>query len=88
MGLQDVLTSSPVLLLPDYGKPFTLYTDAMLRSWPHFSFLFGLPPCYVISITLSLVLTTFCLPRLWTIYKPRTVVLGLDYLCFVLGPVS
>ena len=27
-GLQDVLTSSPVLLLPDYGKPFTLYTDA------------------------------------------------------------
>ena len=27
-GLQDVLTSSPVLLLPDYEKPFTLYTDA------------------------------------------------------------
>ena len=28
MGLQDILTLSPVLLLPDYGKPFTLYTDA------------------------------------------------------------
>ena len=28
MGLQDALTSSPVLLLPDYGRPFTLYTDA------------------------------------------------------------
>jgi hypothetical protein len=28
MGLQDALTSSPVLLLPDYGKPFTVYTDA------------------------------------------------------------
>ena len=27
-GLQDVLTSSPVLLLLDYGKPFTLYIDA------------------------------------------------------------
>ena len=27
-GLQDALTSSPVLLLPDYGKPFTVYTDA------------------------------------------------------------
>ena len=27
-GLQDVLTSSLVLLLPDYEKPFTLYTDA------------------------------------------------------------
>ena len=27
-GLQDALTSSPVLLLPDYGRPFTLYTDA------------------------------------------------------------
>ena len=27
-GLQGVLTSSPVLLLPDYRKPFTLYTDA------------------------------------------------------------
>ena len=26
-GLQNVLTSSPVLLLPDYGKPFTVYTD-------------------------------------------------------------
>ena len=28
IGLQDALTSSPVLLLPDYGKPFTVYTDA------------------------------------------------------------
>ena len=28
MGLQDALTLSPVLLLPDYGKPFTVYTDA------------------------------------------------------------
>jgi hypothetical protein len=28
MGLQHALTSSPVLLLPDYGHPFTLYTDA------------------------------------------------------------
>jgi hypothetical protein len=28
MGLQDALTSSPVLLLPDYRKPFTVYTDA------------------------------------------------------------
>ena len=27
-GLQDALTSSPVLLLPNYGRPFTLYTDA------------------------------------------------------------
>ena len=27
-GLQDALTSSPVLLLTDYGKPFTVYTDA------------------------------------------------------------
>jgi hypothetical protein len=27
-GLQDTLTSSPVLLLPDYSKPFTVYTDA------------------------------------------------------------
>ena len=27
-GLQDTLTSSPVLLLPDYGRPFMLYTDA------------------------------------------------------------
>jgi hypothetical protein len=27
-GLQDALTSSPVLLLLDYGKPFTVYTDA------------------------------------------------------------
>ena len=27
-GLQDALTSSLVLLLPDYGKPFTVYTDA------------------------------------------------------------
>ena len=27
-GLQDALTSSRVLLLPDYGKPFTIYTDA------------------------------------------------------------
>ena len=27
-GLQDALTSSPVLLLPDYGKLFTVYTDA------------------------------------------------------------
>ena len=27
-GLQAALTSSPVLLLPDYGKPFTVYTDA------------------------------------------------------------
>jgi hypothetical protein len=27
-GLQYALTSSPVLLLPDYGCPFTLYTDA------------------------------------------------------------
>src|SRR5438105_15421507 len=26
-GLQHALTSSPVLLLPDYGRPFTLYTD-------------------------------------------------------------
>ena len=26
-GLQDILMSSPVLLLPDYRKPFTLYTD-------------------------------------------------------------
>ena len=28
MRLQDTLTSSPVLLLPNYGRPFTLYTDA------------------------------------------------------------
>src|SRR5579863_3504057 len=28
LGLQDTLTSSPVLLLPNYGKPFTLITDA------------------------------------------------------------
>jgi hypothetical protein len=28
MGLQNALTSSPVLLLPDYTCPFTLYTDA------------------------------------------------------------
>ena len=28
IGLQDILTSSPVLLLLDYGKLFTLYTDA------------------------------------------------------------
>jgi hypothetical protein len=27
MGLQTALTSSPVLLLPDYIRPFTLYTD-------------------------------------------------------------
>src|SRR5205807_4430476 len=27
-GLQHALTSSPVLLLPDYSCPFTLYTDA------------------------------------------------------------
>jgi hypothetical protein len=27
-GLQRALTSSLVLLLPDYGHPFTLYTDA------------------------------------------------------------
>ena len=27
-GLQNILMLSPVLLLPDYGKPFTLYTDA------------------------------------------------------------
>ena len=27
-GPQDALTLSPVLLLPDYGKPFTVYTDA------------------------------------------------------------
>jgi hypothetical protein len=27
-GLQNALTSSPVLLLPDYGRPFMLYTDA------------------------------------------------------------
>ena len=27
-GLQDALTSSPVLLLPDYGRPFTLFIDA------------------------------------------------------------
>jgi hypothetical protein len=27
-GLQHALTSSPVLLLPDYGRPFTLYTNA------------------------------------------------------------
>jgi hypothetical protein len=26
-GLQHALTSSPVLLLPDYGYPFMLYTD-------------------------------------------------------------
>jgi hypothetical protein len=26
--LQHALTSSPVLLLPDYGRPFMLYTDA------------------------------------------------------------
>ena len=55
---------------------------------PTFLFFFGLPPCYVMTITLSLVLTTFCLPRSWPIYKPRTVVLGLDYLCLILGPVS
>ena len=28
LRLQDTLTSSPVLLLPDYGKPFTLIMDA------------------------------------------------------------
>src|SRR5579863_712606 len=28
LGLQDTLTSSPVLLLPDYGKPFMLIMDA------------------------------------------------------------
>jgi hypothetical protein len=28
MGLQHALTSSPVLLLPDYGHPFMLYTNA------------------------------------------------------------
>src|SRR5579863_9720378 len=28
LGLQDTLTSLPVLLLPNYGKPFTLITDA------------------------------------------------------------
>ena len=28
LGLQDTLTLSPVLLLPDYGKPFTLIMDA------------------------------------------------------------
>ena len=27
-GLQDALTSSPVLILLDYGKPFMVYTDA------------------------------------------------------------
>src|SRR5205807_6996584 len=27
-GLQNALTSSPVLLLPDYIRPFTLYTNA------------------------------------------------------------
>jgi hypothetical protein len=27
-GLQHALTSSPVLLLPDYSHPFTLYTNA------------------------------------------------------------
>jgi hypothetical protein len=27
MGLQTALTSSSVLLLPDYNRPFTLYTD-------------------------------------------------------------
>ena len=27
-GLQHALTSSLVLLLPDYGKPFTVYTNA------------------------------------------------------------
>src|SRR5579863_4793517 len=27
LGLQDTLSSSPVLLLPNYGKPFTLITD-------------------------------------------------------------
>src|SRR5437588_777053 len=27
-GLQNALTSSPVLILPDYVHPFTLYTDA------------------------------------------------------------
>jgi hypothetical protein len=27
-GLQNALTSSLVLLLPDYGKPFMVYTDA------------------------------------------------------------
>ena len=28
VGLQDTLTLPPVLLLPDYGKLFTLITDA------------------------------------------------------------
>jgi hypothetical protein len=28
IGLQHALTSSPVLLLPDYNHPFMLYTDA------------------------------------------------------------
>src|SRR5579863_1556431 len=27
LELQDTLTLSPILLLPDYGKPFTLITD-------------------------------------------------------------
>ena len=70
------------------GVHINVLKAMVVRSWPHFSFLFGLPPCYVIPITLSLVLTTFCLPRLWTIYKPRTVVLGQDYLCFILGSIS
>ena len=28
-SLQKALTTAPVLLLPDYGKPFTLITDAI-----------------------------------------------------------
>ena len=27
MGLQNALTSAPILILPDYNKPFTLITD-------------------------------------------------------------
>ena len=57
-----------------FQAPWKNYQKLLLWSWAYFSF--GLPPCYVIPITLSLVLTTPCSPCFWTIYKPRTVVLG------------
>jgi len=40
--LQDILTSAPVLILPDYDKPFTLITDASDYAT---SFYFGTRRC-------------------------------------------
>jgi len=31
-NLKEILTSSPILTYPDYGKPFTLHTDARMNG--------------------------------------------------------